>query len=209
MNDAALKSSIDHHILVKSTQVLIGICSGMVADGDLNDAEIRFLTTWLAEHRDVASVWPGDVIARRVQAIVADGVITSDERSDLLQTLSSITGNEFIDTGSASVAGPYADFDEGEIRLVGSTFCLTGTFFLGTRAKCEKAIEASGGVVANSVTKDLDYLIVGSGCTGSWVNETWGRKIELAIERRKRYGNPSIVTEEKWTRSIQSSQPAA
>lgn len=188
-----------HYVLTRGARTLLGICSGLTADGTLNDQEIIFLRTWLAENPEVTSIWPGDVIAARVDAILADGTIMPEERTDLLELLANIAGQEFPETGSAAPSSPAAPFDEGvEVVFSGRTFCLTGTFFFGTRAACERAIAALGGTSIGNVTGDLDYLVVGGGCSSQWANTTYGRKIETAYERKKRYGKPSVIGEETW-----------
>lgn len=204
MEHIALQSRLDQQVLTRSTQVLMGICSGLVADGNLNDMETSFLSTWLAEHSDAAHIWPGDAVAARIRSILSDGVITSDERDDLIKLLSTLCGNEFAETGSVTVSAPGVPYDDIPIAFAERGFCLTGTFFFGTRAKCEKTIAELGGRVSSSVTGALDYLVVGGGCTASWVNETYGRKIEAAIERKKRYGQPAIISEQAWTQALRN-----
>ncbi len=46
--------------------------------------------------------------------------------------------------------------------LKGKTFVLTGRLPTLTRGEATKRIEAAGGVVASTVTKTTDYLIVGA-----------------------------------------------
>lgn len=192
-----------HHALTKAAQTLIGICSGLTADGTLNDAEIIFLRTWLSENIEVATIWPGSAIADRITQIMEDGKISDDERTSLLDLLKSLSGNEFSETGSVAPAGPAAPFDDTTaIDFPGKSFCLTGTFFFGTRAACERVIQQLGATAADNVTGKLDYLVVGSGCNADWANTTYGRKIETALERKQRYGKPLIVSEANWVGAI-------
>ncbi len=51
---------------------------------------------------------------------------------------------------------------EGELPLAGQTFLLTGSLDGLTRGQAETAIEALGGKIASSVSKNLDHLIVGA-----------------------------------------------
>lgn len=46
-----------------------------MADSQLSDQEIRFLSLWLAEHVDLANTWPGEVIVAGVRSILADGIV--------------------------------------------------------------------------------------------------------------------------------------
>lgn len=199
MNDYATTVSMAHRRLTKSAQSLLGICTGLIADGTLNDQEINFLRTWLNQNIEVTTIWPGNAIANRIDQILVDGVITAEERTDLIALLADISGNEFADTGSAAPAAPAVPFDnDAEIVFEGRTFCLTGAFFFGTRTACEKLIEKLGGQSLGNVTSKLDYLVVGTGCSDDWANTTYGRKIETALERRPRYGKPMIIPESAW-----------
>ena len=47
--------------------------------------------------------------------------------------------------------------------------------------------------------RDLDYLVLGSYVTPSWIHESFGRKIEKAMEWRDVRGmSLAIVSEEQW-----------
>lgn len=63
-----------HRNLIKSLESLLGIYRGLIADNELNESEIAFLDAWLKENGEVVEVWTGDVIARRVRDVLADGV---------------------------------------------------------------------------------------------------------------------------------------
>lgn len=198
MNDYAIAASMAQRRLTKAAQSLLGICAGLTADGTLNDQEIAFLATWIEQNNEVTTVWPGSAIAKRLDAILADGVITTEERAELISLMQDLSGNEFAETGSASPAAPAVPYDEAEIDFEGRSFCLTGNFCYGTRAACEALIETLGGTPLNSVTGKLDYLVVGTGCSDDWANTTYGRKIETALQRRPRYGKPLIIRESIW-----------
>ena len=44
----------DERISARQVDELIGLARGLVADGQLNDAEVRFLHTWLAANAGVS-----------------------------------------------------------------------------------------------------------------------------------------------------------
>lgn len=79
-------------LTTRSCETLLGICSGIMADAKLNDDEIMFLSTWIEDHSEMTTFWPGDVLAMQVRDILADGIITEDERNHMIATLTSITG---------------------------------------------------------------------------------------------------------------------
>lgn len=202
--DTAIEACVNQRNLTKATQTLLGICSGIAADGHVNDHEIAFLRTWLSEHKDIAAVWPGSAIARRIDEVVADGVVTADERESLLAALRQASGNTFSETGTSTLAAPSIPLDDDpSIFFRNMTFCFTGNFYYGTRACCERAVLKAEAMAVDRVTSKLDYLVVGSVIEESWANTTYGRKIETAIQRRSRYGSPCIVSEEQWVKALQ------
>jgi NAD-dependent DNA ligase len=193
-------------LLARATDHLLGICSGIAADGQLHDAEIQFLSTWLAENSDATATFPGHLVAERVRDMMADGVITATERAELLETLKSVTGHDFFGTGSASPEPasiiPYDD--EPHIIYPGMAFCFTGRFLYGTRAKCERTILALGGTAVDSVSRKLDYLIVGSLVEPTWRHTSYGRKILRAMELINEGHGIAVINEKSWTDALLS-----
>ncbi len=195
----SMQKSIQQRIDTRAIQTLLGICSGLAADELINDKEIAYLQTWLAENPITAATWPGNAIANRISNILADAIITDDERSDLLALLSELTGNYFHETGSAAPEAPTLPIDDDpSIFFKNMTFCFTGEFMYGTRANCERVILSLGGMALSNVTKKLDYLIIGSRISPMWANTTYGRKIEQAVEYRDRGVELCIASERQW-----------
>lgn len=186
--------------LDRAADQLIGICGGIVADGLVNKEEVAFLSTWIADHREVCSEFPGNLVADRISAIMADGCISEDELKDLFQTLQQISGNHFIETGAATPESPaiQADFPD-VIEFVDRRFCLTGKFVFGSRTKCQEATIRLGAGCDGDVTLQTDYLVIGALVSPDWKHETYGRKIERAMSLRDGgAGKPVVITEEQW-----------
>lgn len=201
--DASALRSIEIARVRKATEHLLGICSGLIADSAINPSEIHFLRTWLNEHEEVTDEWPGRTIAQRITAILDDGFITADECNDLLHTLREITQTGFLETGAAAPDCPALPIDDDpSIFFTNMTFCLTGRFLWGTRAACERAILRLSGTVVDSITKHVDYLVIGSMIEPHWAHTTYGRKIEKAVKYRDDGNEISIVSEQQWTRAM-------
>lgn len=195
-------------LLTKASITLMGICTGIAADGNINDAEILFLRTWLLDNREALEEWPGQALAEQVASILADGKITEDERKELLETLEGITGNSFHETGSAAADHPALPLDQDPtIQFEDRTFCFTGTFSYGRRDACESLTESYGGVISDTVTKALDYLVIGSLISPAWFNQSYGRKIEKAASYRNKGGRPSIISEAQWRAAMADANP--
>lgn len=184
-------------------QTLLGICSGICADNTINEKEVVYLKTWLNENSGVAEHWPGSTIARRIDNILADNIITHDELKDLLDMLRGITQNHFSETGAATPETPALPIDnDPSIYFRHMTFCFTGKFFFGTRAACERAILHLGGTAIDNVSGKLDYLVIGGLIQPVWVHTTYGRKIESAMKHKASGVELAIVSEQQWTHAI-------
>jgi NAD-dependent DNA ligase len=193
------------HKLRKSCESLIGICSGLLADEELNEAEVRFLDHWLRDHEDIVSVWPGDVIAKRVREVLADGIVTKEELEHLKQTLKDLIGGTLQDTGATNGLAtrlPVNDDCAIPVNFRDTAFCFTGNFLFGTRSACERAVLERGAQILTNIKKSLGYLVIGTMVSSEWANSSHGRKIEKAINYQQAGSTLLIISEEHWIKYI-------
>lgn len=191
--------------LKRSSALLIGIVSGILADKELRDSEIGFLKDWLEKNDAIATAWPGDIIYERVRTALSDGVISEAERKHLLETLQDLVGGESEKLSDAEHVSKFALDKIEKILFTESVFCLTGSFVYGPKEVCIRSIEDRGGVVINNVTKKLRYLIVGGLGSKEWIGGSYGTKIKKAIEYKRSGNNILIVHEDVWARNLRSS----
>lgn len=187
---------------------LMGLVSGIVADLALADLEIQYLSTWLTQHEEVTSTWPGFVIERKVREVLADGVITEAERTHLLQVLLDLSANDFAYTGAAAPevsSLPINDLVTVIIRNAG--VCHTGEFLFGTRAACERVTLAGGGMPLDNVSRSTDILVVGTKVSPNWVTTSFGRKIQRAAELQNGGHAIEIISERRWLEALQAPSP--
>lgn len=69
---------------------LIGIIDGILADGHVRDEEVLYLDTWLLEANQTIRNGAIKSLSTRVSKILADGVVSDDERSELKRHLNDI-----------------------------------------------------------------------------------------------------------------------
>lgn len=189
----------------KAIEHLVGLCGGLVADQHLNDQEIFFLRNWITDHPDICGRWPGNVINDRVSSILADGVITDDERSDLLDTLNQLLGSPAENGVTDGMSTELPVTKNAVITLPCSVFCLTGKFITGTRQKCEDLVIRCGGQVESGVTLRTNYLVIGDLASRDWKFSSFGRKIESAIKYRESgKSDVAILSEQMWVESLKS-----
>ncbi len=198
------KYAIQQRIDTKSIQTLLGICTGIISDEVIADKEIAFLRTWLLEHQSICNTWPANSIHYKIEEILADGIITDDERVALMQLLQQLTGNYFAETGAAAVESPILPIDDDpSIFFKNMTYCFTGQFLYGTRAACERAVLKLGSMPLDTISKKLNYLVIGSMVSTQWVQESYGRKIEKAVKLRDQDGHEiAIISERQWSDAL-------
>jgi len=185
----------------RQIDTLIGLSKGVLADGKVDRAEAEFLQTWLSQNRQATDnpiIWN---LLEKVDSMLADGVLDQEESIELMSLLYKVSGKrselgELAESSTLPIDDPMPD-----ISFNGRTFLFTGTCAFGTRKQCQAAVEDLGGHNLKGVTKTLNYLVLGTYVTDSWAHETFGRKIEKAIDYRANGVPLSIVTEEHWARS--------
>jgi len=191
-------------IVVKSLNSLMGILSGIVSDGELNNKEILFLKTWCDENRHITGEYPANIVFRRVHEVLIDGVITDEERQRLLRELKVISGNYFSTTGSAMPEHIESIFDnDPTIIYENNEFVFTGEFIFGTRAACQRAVLRRGGTIKDCMTLSANYLVIGSRSSPDWIAENFGRKIQKAVKMASSGEYEiAIIREADWTMSL-------
>lgn len=183
---------------------LLGLIGGITADGHLHDMEIQFLRTWLAGERVASDHWLGRAVSQHLDAVLADGHVTEEERAWLLEKLQSASGAQFAETGCASAETTAAfPADDGPVHFDGKTFCLTGKFLFGSRGQCTAATKAAGAACTDRVTQDTDYLVIGAaGATASWKQASYGAKIDAAMKLKEKGHRILILAEPTWRAAL-------
>lgn len=191
-----------HRNLLKSIENLLGLCQGLIADNHLSEQEIAFLDTWLKENQETTKAWPGDIIARRVREVLADGVVTAEEADDLRDTLQQIVSGVASEGIASGMAATLPIQKVHSILFEQSVFCFTGKFLYGSRRKVHRATEALGGICLDNVTTKLDYVVIGALASRDWAHTSFGRKIQRAVELRDKGYPIAIISEENWAQFI-------
>lgn len=188
--------SNDYDALVNQ---LLGFLNGISADDDLNDAEIRSLQDLIASNPELADTWPSNALKSRVDDTLSDGLVTDEERADLLNLIKAVSGQRMLETGLAY--GMSADFStstETKVTLEGLNVCFTGEFLSGTRKAQQQKAEQLGATVVPRVTKKLDLLVLGSVASRDWKFSSYGKKLEAVLSNRLTGSQTEIINEDTW-----------
>jgi hypothetical protein len=181
----------------------LGLAKGLLADGVVTEHEAEVIARWIVAHSDAAEQWPISAIAARVDRIFRDGKVDDDERTELAEILNEVVGG----TGGVIVgedAATSLPLDSPPPVLVwpGAVVVFTGKFAFGSRAECQRHVASLGGTCESGVTRRTTHLVIGTFGSRDWVQTSFGRKIEKAVESRAATGRPIIIGEDHWAECI-------
>lgn len=178
---------------------LIGLLCGIAADDVLMDLEIQSVIDWVNDNENTITEWPINILLQRLKEIVVDGEISDTDRQDFLEMIKKITGTHFSETGSATASTTECFEDDIEsIHYYGSTFCFTGVFITGTRATVQEIAKRKGAKTTKDVSKNTNYLVIGTTESADWRFASYGRKIERALQLKTESYPITIITEQTW-----------
>lgn len=192
----------------RSLDELIGLAKGMVADGIINQHEAEFLQKWLQCNNEIADTWPANVLYNRTVEMLCDGVLDHDEQMELLELLTSFTGQIPVEKELENMSSTLPlDSPAPALSFNGRTFCFTGKLVSGTRKDCHQTTVLQGGQVSKTVTLKTDYLVIGVIGSRDWAHTSYGRKIERAMEIKNQGHQIAIVSEDHWAKTVYGTQP--
>lgn len=153
--------------------------------------------TWLDNNKQVAQQWPANELYKHLPLLLDGNELSADDEAQLLSLLLKITGSPAVmlqgDNPSSQL--PLCN-PAPEVVFDGRVFVVTGSFKMGSRKTIIQAIEYLGGeVVLKNVRMDTHYLVIGDIGSAAWMHSTHGRKIETAVELRKRGTGIGIISE--------------
>ena len=181
---------------------LIGLSQGILADGIVNQAEAEMLQAWLRSNQATDNPYVSRLFDQ-VERILEDGFLDEDEALELHDALMSWTGGGGDDGEVPTTASLPLNPEPRAVRVVGNVFVFTGTGVFGTRKMMQDATVRADGIVERNVTKRTNFLVLGTYVTPAWAHQSFGRKIEKAMEYRDSGTGLRIVHEEDWIRAIE------
>lgn len=188
----------DDRITSRQIDELVGLARGVAADGDLNQAEVEFLQKWLAANLVISQHPLIRTLYQRINDVLSDGVLDSEEKTLLLDTLNSFSSRDF-ELGEVLKSSTLPLCDPAPVlTFTNKAYCFTGTFMFGQRKACEAAVFERGGQ-AGGLSRKTDVLVIGAYATESWKHSSFGNKILQASEWRDEGRRPiAIVSEQHW-----------
>ena len=192
-----LRSAEYYSLVTADMQRLQAILSAIAPDGIMTEVQIGELSLWFSERQHLRKCWPYEEIDSLLTSILQDQCIDPEEQKLLLEFFSSFTASD-SDFETAHVTSrrlsdicavsPVISFDD-------YLFCFTGESERGTREEMKTLARDRGAKVVESVSPQLNYLVVGVKGNQCWAYSSYGRKIEKAMELRRQGSQLLIVHE--------------
>ncbi|BBT15105.1 hypothetical protein WP8S17C03_11540 [Metapseudomonas otitidis] len=188
----------------RSADALVGVAAGLIADGNINQAEAEFLQRWLQAnltHLDDPVI---NILYQRVQAMLSDGVLDAEESAELLEILNQFAGlnlntpDEPAKPKEHAVANrlPLND-PQPDLEFEGRVFVFTGTMAYGPRKAVAELASQAGATVTNTISRKVHYLVIGSIGNDQWLHSSYGTKIKAALDLRNS-GEPIAIIDEDY-----------
>jgi NAD-dependent DNA ligase len=193
---------------------------GIIADNVITEAELKGLSEWLMNHDHLKTCWPYDEIDSIVTAVMSDQKIDRNEHKTLMELFSEfiklyddktitnpplLEGKTVTELGAFSLTGLCAV--SPNINFKDSVFCFTGSFSQYKREDLKDLVIKYGGKFSNSVTKIVDYLVIGSEGNPCWAYACYGRKVEEAVNLRKKGHRLLLVHENDFQDAVADCKP--
>ena len=174
--------------------------AGIVGDGEINETELYGLSLWLAEHEHLRTCWPYDEVDSLITSVLRDGKIDESERTQLHNFFGefvALADNRTIVSPQLIQGGSFLGLCAvcPEMSFEGRRFVFTGASRRYSRKQFRSAIENLGGHMSESVSNNIDYLIIGADGNPCWAYACYGRKVEMAVVLRKQGARLLLVHE--------------
>lgn len=183
-----------------------GFCAGIACDGRLKLKEVQKLIDMIDQ--DTEFLDDSRIAGLRKVAVeaISDRHLSVEEEEDISEWIARLVGDSCADTGlptygnSPSIDGVLRD--PATLVFENAGFVVTGAFSMAPRKVIESWIAQRGGVVAKSVSRNTDYLIVAAIASRDWLHSHQGTKIIEARKLREQGGRPHFVDELTFRRAL-------
>jgi NAD-dependent DNA ligase len=192
-----LRSLKYYKLVTSDAQRLQAILSAIASDGVVSEAEVKQLSTWLAEHEHLHKCWPYEEVDSLIISMMQDHWIDPKEQKMLLDFFSGFIASDLDFETSHMTNNSLPDICAvtPEIIFEDHRLCFTGDSIRATRAEMKRMALNKGAKVVGDVSPRVDYIIAGSKGNPCWAYACYGRKIEKAMQLRQRGSQILIVHE--------------
>ena len=182
---------------------MVGLVRGVIADGKVSEEEAQRLSEWTKENPEIATRYPANLLARRLERIFMDGRVDSSERTRLGAMLAQLAENPTGFGGGDPLATDLPITQPPpDLSFEGQTFVFGGELAYGPTHACEREVMELGGMCEQSVSRRTDYLVIGSVGSNEWSQASFGSLVDEVVQYRARGVPIAVITEEHWTEAL-------
>lgn len=182
---------------------MVGLVRGVIADGDVSSEEAERLSDWAKENPEIATRYPANLLARRLERIFMDGRADRRERQRLASMLSQLAENPTGFGGGYPLATDLPlTVPPPEVVFEGQTFVFGGELAYGPLHACEREVRERGGICERSVNRRTDYLVIGAIAASDWSQSGFGGLIDEVVQYGERGVPIAIIGEEHWADAL-------
>jgi NAD-dependent DNA ligase len=181
-------------------QTLHAMLAAIASDGTISEPELRGLSDWLKAHRKARTFWPYEEVEALCQALLQAQPPTPADHDIALtffRSFGNASGHSALDIPLNEVETPVLGMCAvcPEVVVANHLFCFTGESSVCPRKLLADLIQREGGRSTDNISMDVDYLVIGAEGNSAWAYACYGRKVERAVELRKK-GHPVILVHE-------------
>jgi len=182
---------------------MVGLVRGILADGHVSGDEAERLSHWAREHPEVATRYPANLLARRLERIFLDGKVDGRERTRLGAMLAHLAENPTGFGGGYPLATDLPITRPApDVRFEGQTFVFAGELAYGPTHACEREITELGGLCERAVNRRTNYVVLGALAANEWHQESFGDVVDEVVQYRQRGVPIAVITEEHWADAL-------
>lgn len=191
--------AIDKSCTKSSINRFLGLCAGVACDGRITLDEAQALLNYIADHPEILA----DPFVRTLDAVcydaVSDGIIDPTEEAEITGCITRLVGDAYCDTGLSELGAvpvfDVHDLENGLLDIDGKAVVLTGNFAVRPRRELEAALTDHGAIIAKSVSRKTDFVLVAAESSRDWIHTHKGTKIVKALELREASSLPRFLGE--------------
>jgi len=182
---------------------MVGLVRGVIADGVVSADEAARLSEWTKENSLVATRWPANVLARRLERIFLDGRVDAEEQRRLSALLSQLAENPAGFRGGFPLATdlPLTE-PEPAVVFEGKSFVFAGAMAYGPTHACEREVQELGGSCNRGVNRRTDYVVIGSIAASEWHQASFGGLLDEVVQYAARGVPIAVISEDAWLRAL-------
>lgn len=182
---------------------MVGLVRGVIADGTVSPEEAQRLADWARANPEIATRYPANLLARRLERIFMDGRADRRERKRLSAVLSQLADNPTGFGGGYPLATDLPLTKPApEVVFEGQTFVFGGEQAYGPIHACEREVRERGGLCERTVNRRTDYVVIGAMAATDWAQSSFGGLIDEVVEYRQRGVPIAVISEEHWAAAL-------